>query len=171
MKLHDQLILHEALKLRLYKCTANKWTIGVGRNLEGNPLTFTEREFVFGSPPPKPDQVIPLLRVSGITREQALYLLDNDIATATADARSLLGATEFDKLSEQRKFVLIDMAFNMGKTVFSQFRNTLALIRSGNYAKASENMLQSRWAKQVGSRSQRLAKMMKDNLYHDQTQI
>ena len=169
--LQDQLILHEGLRLRPYKCTAGKWTIGVGRNLEGNPLTPAEKEKLFSNSQLTNEQVLKNMQTNGITRDQALYLLENDIATAKRDAQVLLGVADFDKLSEPRKFVLIDMAFNMGRSVLSQFRNTLALIRAGSYRQASENMLKSAWARQVKTRSTRLARMMRDNVYHDQTNV
>lgn len=38
----DRLIFHEGLKLKPYKCTAGKWTIGVGRCYETNPFTAEE---------------------------------------------------------------------------------------------------------------------------------
>ena len=42
--LEDQLILHEGLRLEVYKCPAGKWTVGGGRNLEGKPLTEGEQQ-------------------------------------------------------------------------------------------------------------------------------
>jgi lysozyme len=52
------------------------------------------------------------------------------------------------------------MVFNMGFSVFSQFRQTIAAINSGDYTKAAAGMLASRWAQQVGARAQRLAEQM-----------
>lgn len=46
--LKDQLILHEGLKLKPYKCPANKWTIGVGRNLEDVGLSKDEQLKLLG---------------------------------------------------------------------------------------------------------------------------
>jgi lysozyme len=40
------------------------------------------------------------------------------------------------------------------------FKNTLKFIETGEYKKAADNMLLSKWAKQVGQRANRLAKMM-----------
>lgn len=41
-EIQDRLIFHEGLKLSPYKCPRGFWTIGVGRNLETNPLTAEE---------------------------------------------------------------------------------------------------------------------------------
>ena len=54
------------------------------------------------------------------------------------------------------KTVLINMAYNMGLHGLLQFRNTLAFMSQGNWAKAAANMRQSLWAKQVGARARRL---------------
>lgn len=163
-KLAEQLILHEGLKLKPYRCPAGKLTIGVGRNYEDNPLTPQEQIRLFGKAMPQKDLYESLNK--GITREQAIYLLERDIQHSTRDARALV--PNFDSLSEQRQFVLIDMAFNMGRSSLATFRNTLRMINEGKFVEASSNMLKSKWATQVKNRARRLAVMMRDNLYHDQ---
>ena len=59
-KLKEQLIRHEGLRLKPYRCTANKLTIGVGRNL---------------------DDV-------GISEDEALILLENDIIKVQRQAEN-----------------------------------------------------------------------------------
>lgn len=93
----------------------------------------------------------------GISREEAYALLDNDIAAAMAP---LMALPWFNALDEVRRAVLIDMCFNMGWRVLSTFKVTLAAIEAGDYMRAVANMLQSKWAGQVGPRAVRLAKMM-----------
>jgi lysozyme len=56
----------------------------------------------------------------------------------------------------------LNMCFNLGINRLLGFKKALALIKSGNYTKASEEMLNSLWSKQVGDRSFRLAKMMRE---------
>ena len=53
------------------------------------------------------------------------------------------------------------MCFNMGIGSLAGFKNTLAMIQAGDYAGASENMLKSKWAVQVGNRATELAQIMK----------
>jgi lysozyme len=44
----NQLIIgHEGLKLKLYKCPANKWSLGVGRNVEDRGISESEAMFMF----------------------------------------------------------------------------------------------------------------------------
>jgi lysozyme len=128
--LKNQLILHEGLKLEPYECTAGKLTIGVGRNIED----------------------------IGITEDEARYLLDNDILRVCDELDRNL--SWWRDLSDVRQRVLVDMVFNLGISRFMQFQNAISAIESGDYDKAAEEMLDSRWTKQVGQRAHRLANAM-----------
>jgi lysozyme len=128
--LKNQLILHEGLKLEPYQCTAGKLTIGVGRNIED----------------------------IGITEEEARYLLDNDILRVCDELDRNL--SWWRDLSDVRQRILVDMVFNLGISRFMQFQNTISAIENGDYDKAAEEMLDSRWAQQVGQRAHRLAGAM-----------
>jgi lysozyme len=129
-KLTEMLVDHEGLRLKPYRCTAGKLTIGVGRNLDDR----------------------------GISPDEALYLLRNDIEISR---RELSAAFPwFDKLDSVRQCVLIDMCVNLGLTRLQGFRNTLALIGVGKYEAAAVEMLDSKWAQQVGNRARRLSGMM-----------
>jgi lysozyme len=108
-QLREMLKLHEGLRLKPYKCTAGRWTIGYGHNLEAN------KEAIPGS----------------ITLEQAERYLDQDIATAEAGCRQRFPF--FNALDEVRQAVLIDMCFNLGLNGLAGFKNTLAEVESGNY--------------------------------------
>lgn len=130
--LREQLIEDEGLKLKPYHCTAGYLTIGVGRNLDTN----------------------------GISKDEALQMLDNDIARCTAELRQTF--TWFESLDSVRQEVLINMCFNMGLKTLKTFVNTLRLISEGRYKSASESMLKSKWAEQVGARAERLAEAMKE---------
>lgn len=63
-------------------------------------------------------------------------------------------------LDQVRTEVMINMSFNMGITVLSQFKNTVNYIKAGDYEKAAYGMRHSKWYKQVGERAERLAVMM-----------
>ena len=122
---------HEGLRLKPYRCTAGKLTIGYGRNLE-------ER---------------------GITEEEADMMLQNDIDWFTNQLRREL--SWFDSKPEVVKTVLVNMSFNLGVGGLLGFKNTLKAIEQGRYKDASEMMLKSMWARQVGSRAKELSEMMK----------
>ena len=129
-RLFTQLRLHEGVEHKPYKCTAGYLTIGVGRNIE-------ER---------------------GLSDDEIDYILNNDVNIATDE----LVAT-FDwyaDLDPIRQRVVIDMVFNLGMPRFKQFKNMIAAIEAGDWMEASNQMMDSRWAQQVGLRASRLAEMM-----------
>lgn len=128
--IEEQLIMHEGLRTKPYKCTANKITIGVGRNLENR----------------------------GITKQEALYMLENDIKSIEKNLKEYSWYRDLDKV---RQKVIIDMCFNVGLYGLLSFNNMIQAIRDKDYHKASEEMENSRWYRQVGNRAKRLCKMMK----------
>ena len=155
--LEDQLILHEGLRLEVYKCPAGYWTVGVGRNLEGKPLRKHEQEHILGCSGLTPDQVIDILKERGVTKDEALFLLANDIDDAVADLRSFDWYEDLDPI---RKKVVIDMRYNLGPTRFRQFKRMIAALSVGDYKIASWEMHNSIWYNQVGNRGKRLVRMM-----------
>lgn len=130
-KMIQQLRLHEGERLKPYRCTAGKLTIGVGRNLEDR----------------------------GITAEESAYLLNNDIDREWKALQTNLPWVT--GLNDVRQRVLLDMSFNLGIAGLMKFKNTLATIQRGDYERAASMMLDSLWARQVGRRAQRLAQMMR----------
>jgi len=117
------LIKHEGLKLKPYTDTVGKLTIGIGRNL-------TDR---------------------GITKVEAVYLCSNNVDESITELQKNL--PWFNALPDNAQLVLIDMHYNMGWPVLSQFKNTLDHIKNGQYKEAGNEMLNSTWAKQVGGRA------------------
>ena len=131
-QLRDLLIQHEGERFMPYECPAGKLTIGVGRNLEAN----------------------------GISKEESDFLLDNDLARVHRELTN--NFSWYYHLSDKRKMAMIDMAFNLGITRFKKFRRMISALDKGNYHTAAREMLDSRWAVQVGRRSRRLASMMRE---------
>ena len=64
-------------------------------------------------------------------------------------------------LSEARRGVLRNMAFNLGTHGVLGFRDTLGFMERGTWDAAATAMLDSQWAKQVGARAQRLATQLR----------
>ena len=155
--IEEQLILHEGLRLEVYKCPADYWTVGVGRNLEGKPLTKGEQEYILGCSGLEPEQVIAILRECGISKDDALFLLANDIEDAVKD---LSNFDWFEDLDPVRKKVVIDMRYNLGPTRFRGFKKMIAALARGDYKAAAAEMVDSAWYHQVGNRSKRLVRMM-----------
>lgn len=130
-EMFKQLELHEARKKKPYVCTANKITIGVGRNL-------TDR---------------------GISNAIIDMMLFEDFNLALSDAIKLF--PNFSKYSGARQMALVDMSFNLGYNRLSKFMNMRKAIDNGDWVRAADEALNSKWAEQVGQRAKTLADMMK----------
>jgi lysozyme len=156
--LKDQLILHEGLRLRVYTCKANKKTIGVGRNLEDVGLSPEEQDRILGCRGLSRSQVINILEERGITKDEALYMLDNDIARCIKDIEQF---PWFKHLDPIRQKVIVDMRFNLGLAGLKGFRKMIAALERGDYGVAADEMVNSSWYHQVGTRAHRLVEMMR----------
>jgi len=126
---------HEGLRLNPYKCTSGKLTIGYGRNIEDN----------------------------GISKQEAEIMLCNDISSCQNELD--LNIPAWRDLSEPRRAVLVNMAFNLGYPRFSKFKKMLQAIKEKDFNRAAAEMLDSSWARQVGNRAIELAEIMKTDKY------
>lgn len=158
-RLHSQLIIEEGLRLLAYDDATSmpvkpgqpyrgRLTIGVGRNLDGNPLTGQEYRFIGHD-----------ARALPITHAQAIYLLDHDIATAHAALDDNI--PWWSSLDEIRARVLVDMCFNMAIHKLLGFPHFLTALRDGDHDEAGNELENSLWYKQVGQRGERLADMIR----------
>ena len=95
-----------------------------------------------------------------LTEEEAYYLCMNDIAIVEKEL--LASKPIVNRLNAVRQMILIDMAFNMGVPRLMQFKNMWLAIEKVNYLLACEEMIDSRWAGQVGSRAIKLSVAMKN---------
>ena len=94
----------------------------------------------------------------GISAQEAEILLSNDCARARQEAETFYW---FDSLDNVRQLVVLSMLFQMGMTRFLGFDRMIIALRSGNYQTASQEMINSLWAKQTPTRAQKLAGWMK----------
>lgn len=132
-RLKSQLVQHEGFVPAAYQDSQGFLTIGVGRLID-------ER------------------RGGGITKDEALYLLANDIHKAESLAAQYLWYAELD---EVRQNVICELIFNMGPGRFAGFKKAIAAIEQQDWKEAAAQLLDSKWAVQVGNRALRLAEMMR----------
>lgn len=100
---------------------------------------------------------------NGITLDMADTLLEADLRIAQAELE--YNVAYFSKLNEARQFVLIDMCFNMGLHKLFTFKKFFAALLKRDYPLAAREMLDSKWAKQVGNRAKKLAEIMRTGEY------
>jgi lysozyme len=130
-KLKTLLVQHESYKQFVYTDTTGHLTIGIGRNLTDRGLSTTE----------------------------AFYLLDDDILYFSSKLNHFLPF--FSALDENRQIALIDMCFNIGVQGFLNFKNMILTLESHDYERAAEEMLDSKWAEQVGERATCLSNIIR----------
>jgi lysozyme len=99
------------------------------------------------------------LDTNGITREEALYLVRNDMQKVAAQLNADL--PWFAALDPIRQTALANMSFNMGVRGLLGFHDTLSAMAVGNYQLAGTQMLASKWATQTGARATRIAEMIR----------
>lgn len=123
----------EGLRLKAYQDTVGVWTIGYGHAHVAPGTVWTEA--------------------------QAEAALIDDVASHNAElAKALPWVAGLDPV---RRRVLQNMAYNLGVQGLLGFRNTLEYVRQGDYGRAADGMLASKWAGQVKGRATRLAQQMR----------
>lgn len=95
----------------------------------------------------------------GLTENEAHYLLSNDVDTVISEVRRALPWVK--DLDHPRWSVIMEMAYNTGTPRLLEFKRTLASVKAGDYETAAVQMLQSKWADQVGKRALTLAEIMR----------
>ena len=121
----EMLIKNEGLCLNLYKDSLGYNTIGVGRCLDKN----------------------------GLSEDEAMYLLENDIQRVVDTLDKVWNVYRSFPVPAQE--VCIDMSFQLGITGFMNFRQTRALMEMGCWLEASEEVLRSKYAVQTPNRAAR----------------
>jgi len=134
-KLEEMLIRQEGKRKFAYECTAGKISIGVGRNLEDR----------------------------GLSDDEIMFLLKNDIEISQTELSKTFDW--FSSLNQARQDALVSMHFNIGLNSLLKFTNTLQHLSESNFEQASQEMLDSKWASQVGSRAIELSEIIRIGKY------
>tara|TARA_Y100000114_G_C11722362_1_gene309159 strand:- start:825 stop:1247 length:423 start_codon:yes stop_codon:yes gene_type:complete len=130
-RLIDQLRLHEGVEKTVYDDSEGIPTIGVGRNL----------------------------RDRGLSDDEIDYLLSNDIDIVVRELDNVM--PWWKDLDEVRQRVLCDLVFNLGMPRFSGFKKSISYMKQQMWDQAANELLDSKWARQVGKRAERLSEMMR----------
>ena len=126
-----QMRFHEGVKGKVYKDHLGIETIGVGRNLVDR----------------------------GLSEDEIDYLLANDIQIVENELDN--GLSWWRDLDEVRQRALAALAFNMGLPRLHGFVKMLDGLQRRDYHAAADELLDSKYAKQVGARSERVANMIR----------
>lgn len=120
---------------KVYRCPSGKLTFGIGHNIEDNGVSLA-------------------------TVYQTFY---EDLAEAEKGLYNIFNKEWFHDQTDERQLALINLIFNLGEARFRKFAPTIALMKEGRWKEASERILKSLYAKQVGKRAQRVALMLSES--------
>lgn len=146
----DLLIESEGICLTEYICTAGYRTIGVGQRID----VLSEAQ--------KRKCVINALGGLSIDKNTALDWLEQRISV---EVERLYKESYFKELDCVRQAVIVDLVYNLGFKGWNNFKKTIALLGVKDYAGASLELLDSKWAKQVGIRAKRNAYILQFGRY------
>jgi lysozyme len=127
----------EGYRAHSYRDTENIWSLGIGRNLEANPLTGDEWKQLLDA-----GEIAVSISLAGSRRlvRNALPVIAVQCATTFA---------WWVALHEPRREVISNLVFNLGLKKLLGFREMLKAMAAGDYDRAAEELQDSRWFKQV----------------------
>lgn len=133
-KLMSRIKSHEGFRLDPYKDTLGFLTGGYGHKiLEGEEVPTTQEGWE--------------------------ELFEKDFNKAWDSMLQLCEVFELN-IKQEAKCILCEMIFQMGYSGVSKFKNMLKALKDENYYLSSQEMLDSRWAKQTPNRAKALSDLM-----------
>ena len=140
-KLREQLKIDEGVEYEIYDDHLGYKTFGIGHLVK---TTDEEYGWPVGTP---------------VSEKRVNSVFDKDVITYIDETKKVFGNLE-DMPGEVQQ-CLVNMCFNMGAPRLSQFKKFIKAIHDEDWKTASVEMLDSRWASQVGIRANRLSDRIK----------
>ena len=95
-----------------------------------------------------------------VSEERVRECFDKDVESVLRDCTLLY--KDFDELPEEVQQIIANMMFNMGYTRLSKFKGMKKGVDARDWNKAADEMVDSRWYKQVTNRANRLVERMRN---------
>ena len=140
-QLRDTLKIDEGVKYEIYNDHLGYPTFGIGH-------LVVESDEEHGKPVGTP-----------VSEDRVNSVFEQDVAIMIDEAKKIF--PNLNELPEEAQQVIVNMTFNMGRPRLSQFKKFIAGVNAGDWNKAAVEMMDSRWAKQVGARAERLRDRIK----------
>ena len=140
-KLKEQLQIDEGCVYEIYNDHLGYPTFGIGHLvIESDP----ENGQAVGTP---------------VSNDRVTDAFNSDIKTVLSDCEKLY--SDFENLPEEAQQVIANMMFNLGYPRLSKFRGMKAGVDARDWNLAAEEMVDSRWYRQVTKRADRLVQRMR----------
>jgi len=140
-RIKEDLVKHEGYVTEIYLCSEGYPTFGIGHMVTEEDMEYT---WPVGTP---------------VTDERILQVFHDDCNAACTDASALF--LNFSSHPENVQRVLVNMAFNLGRSRLGKFKNMITAVNEGNYSKAADEMVDSKWYRQVKRRGEELVEIMR----------
>lgn len=141
-QIKEDLVRHEGYVTEIYLCSEGYATFGIGHMVTEQDMEHT---WPVGTP---------------VTDERILQVFHDDCKAACTDASALF--LNFASHPEDVQRVLVNMAFNLGRSRLGKFKNMITAVNEGNYSKAADEMVDSKWYCQVKTRGVELVEIMRN---------
>ena len=141
-KLRKQLEIDEAVKYEIYLDHLGYPTFGIGHLVIPSDIEY--REDVG----------------TRVSEERVRECFDKDVQSVLRDCSLLY--KDFDELPEEAQQIIANMMFNMGYTRLSKFKGMKRGVDARDWNKAADEMVDSRWYRQVTNRANRLVERMRN---------
>ena len=141
-KLRKQLEIDEGVKYEIYNDHLGYPTFGIGHLVIPSDIEY--REDVG----------------TRVSEERVRECFDKDVQSVLRDCSLLY--KDFDELPEEAQQIIANMMFNMGYTRLSKFKGMKRGVDARDWNKAADEMVDSRWYKQVTNRANRLVERMRN---------
>lgn len=140
-KLREQLKIDEGVKYEIYLDHLGYPTFGIGH-------LITEADEEHGKPVG-----------TKITEERVNAVFNKDVEIYVNEAKKVF--PNINDLPSEAQEVIVNMCFNMGAPRLAKFKKFIAGVNAGDWNTAAIEMMDSRWANQVGNRAVRLRDRIK----------
>lgn len=142
-KVIEQLKRHEGLRLCVYDDATGR-EIKQGSRVQGHPTIGVGRL---------------LTSARGLSTIEVEMLLENDIEVVVDELNR--NASWWNDLCEPRKAVMVNLCFNLGWPRLSLFENMIDAAKKGNWDRAADELIDSKWFRQVGLRGLELVEQLR----------
>ena len=134
--LREQLKIDEGVKYEVYDDHLGYKTFGIGHLVVAGDEEYGAS---VGTP---------------VSEDRVNSVFNEDVKTYIEEAKKVF--PNIEGLPSEAQEVIVNMCFNMGAPRLSKFKKFIAGVNDGNWSTAAVEMMDSRWATQVGVRAERL---------------
>jgi lysozyme len=140
-QLREELKVDEGVKYEIYLDHLGLPTFGIGH-------LVLESDEEYGQPVG-----------TAVSEERVNECFEKDVKQVLSDCKTLY--SDFDSLPGEAQLIIANMMFNMGRPRLSKFKGMKAGVDSRDWNKAADEMVDSRWYRQVTNRADRLVNRMR----------